>query len=998
MAKIFLDADFITIADIYLAYRKAKSEAFYDSFHPNAQSYAAFESNLQINIESLHSKILNNEQKWWEDIISLGDYLYVPKSIDDAKWASKQKVHYRSVDPNLDWEQRFKDNKEKRIKANYRLIIHPTVEYQIISALWILKVGHKYENVLDEKLCYGNRLRRKQAKKSLEDTKNRELNRDSIGLFSPYFTDYKKWRGEGLKAMKSLVQEGKTITAITMDLASFYHNISPNFMLRPSFLKTINIELNNDEKKFTSLLIESINNWYRNTPDFKTRIEGAIPVGLSASKIISNVLLYELDQQIFDNIQPAYYGRYVDDIFLVFESHTSLLTGESILTYISNKVSCLKINREKGTPPDLRVRLGYAFDSELKFTSSKQKIFSLSSEHGLDFINQISSQINAQSSEYRMLPEVPRDSVIMAEKTLLASPNASLVADALRKADVVSVRRLGFSLLLRDIERYSDDLSPRNWASVRDEFYGLVERYLLTPTGLFEFYNYFSRVFKIMIINDDFEYSKKFICKLYDCFNLITNTTYKKDDSSIKINSCKRYFFLILTESAMQASTNKNFSNWFQLRKVLIQLYDLSNLVARPTPRRKLIQLSKEILLTDFGIRPYKDYWYNAQDEDSKNITFPRTHSIIKTLRLVQLKEFISSTALKKPHWPALAFPTRPLSIQEIALVCPEVLKKPHLFRNSIFALRGARTLYAKNIGIHSDSEDDCYFSVPNKTPSKIYIALTNFETTQDQFKSALNGVPDRSLKRYEDVNNIINDILRAKIKPHYIVFPECSLPRRWAVNIASVLAKQDISLIAGLEYHTNISDKNTFKNDCLVSLTTNWPGYLSNLVFLQPKITPSHDEFHDLKTINKKLFTPEHKPPIFQHGKYQFGVVICSDLTAPMNRVRFQGKVDCLFVLEWNPDVKTFSFLVEGAAHDIHTFVVQVNNRAYGDSRVRAPYRLEYKRDSVRVKGGISNTYVIAEIDYMPLRMFQNTGIMNDKKSVFKPVPIGFKISSNRK
>ena len=101
---------------------------------------------------------------------------------------------------------------------------------------------------------------------------------------------------------------------------------------------------------------------------------------------------------------------------------------------------------------------------------------------------------------------------------------------------------------------------------------------------------------------------------------------------------------------------------------------------------------------------------------------------------------------------------------------------------------------------------------------------------------------------------------------------------------------------------------------------------------------------------------------------------------------------------MEWNPDVKTFSFLIEGAAHDIHTFVVQANNRKYGDSRIRAPYRVDFKRDSVRVKGGLDDFYAIGEVDYRSLRKFQNKGNMADKESEFKPVPIGFKVSSSRR
>ncbi|HCD7245589.1 TPA: hypothetical protein NDZ29_006209, partial [Klebsiella michiganensis] len=140
-------------------------------------------------------------------------------------------------------------------------------------------------------------------------------------------------------------------------------------------------------------------------------------------------------------------------------------------------VECIRIDRKKDSPPNLKIRFQYAEDSDLEFKADKQRIFSLSSQYGIDLINKISSQIREQSSEYRMLPSVPQNSNAMAEKTLLASSDASLVADALRKADALSIRRLGISLLIRDIEKYSQNLNKDEWTDVRKEFYELSGRY-----------------------------------------------------------------------------------------------------------------------------------------------------------------------------------------------------------------------------------------------------------------------------------------------------------------------------------------------------------------------------------------------------------------------------------------------------------------------------------------------------------------------------------------
>lgn len=43
-----------------------------------------------------------------------------------------------------------------------------------------------------------------------------------------------------------------------------------------------------------------------------------IPIGFTSSAILSNWYLMGFDKDIKSKINPSYYGRYVDDILLVF--------------------------------------------------------------------------------------------------------------------------------------------------------------------------------------------------------------------------------------------------------------------------------------------------------------------------------------------------------------------------------------------------------------------------------------------------------------------------------------------------------------------------------------------------------------------------------------------------------------------------------------------------------------------------------------------------------
>jgi hypothetical protein len=229
---------------------------------------------------------------------------------------------------------------------------------------------------------------------------------------------------------------------------------------------------------------------------------------------------------------------------------------------------------------------------------------------------------------------------------------------------------------------------------------------------------------------------------------------------------------------------------------------------------------------------------------------------------------------------------------------------------------------------------------------------------------------------------------------------PELSIPLRWALRAARKLAANGVSLLAGVEYHRDRTTRK-LRNDSLVSLTTYWPGYASSVIVLQPKFEPAHGERQELRTLLGKagvLYKPtgaKAKPTLYGHRDFYFSLLICSDLTNILHRNSLRGEIDALFALEWNPDTKTFAALVESTASDLHAFVVQANNRKFGDSRIRAPAVQDYARDVVQVKGGVSDYYVMGEIDYHQLRAEQRR---KGKKRQFKPVPIGYAMSRYRK
>ncbi len=134
-------------------------------------------------------------------------------------------------------------------------------------------------------------------------------------------------------------------------------------------------------------------------------------------------------------------------------------------------------------------------------------------------------------------------------------------------------------------------------------------------------------------------------------------------------------------------------------------------------------------------------------------------------------------------------------------------------------------------------------------------------------------------------------------------------------------------------------------------------------------------------------------------HNGINFGVMVCSELQNSKARIRFQGAVDALMVLSWNRDLDTFASLIESAALDVHAYTILVNNRKYGDSRVRSPAKESFLRDIARLRGGDNDFVVAATLDISALRAFQSRAKRWPEESdKFKPVPEGFKLHNKRK
>ena len=134
------DRDVFSLGYLYVAYRKAKAEAFYENTHLHAVAFTKYEQALDRNLRRLRDRLVASKADWHTDHTFIGDYAYLPKSVDCSAWDTKDDGHFRALDPRKDWRHRFSES-GRRADASLRLIIRPTVDLQVVSALWVLFVG-----------------------------------------------------------------------------------------------------------------------------------------------------------------------------------------------------------------------------------------------------------------------------------------------------------------------------------------------------------------------------------------------------------------------------------------------------------------------------------------------------------------------------------------------------------------------------------------------------------------------------------------------------------------------------------------------------------------------------------------------------------------------------------------------------------------------------------------------------------------------------------------
>ena len=289
-------------------------------------------------------------------------------------------------------------------KVNY--MFDGPVELHLLSVLWLMIEGQEYDRMLSSH-CSGSRLH--QFVGNDED--------HSAHLFKKYHELYARWRDLGIKKAQDLLSEDRqSVCVVGLDVQEYFYRIQldwetfrtqikrqvPSDSLEDFFMardvlgaklfKCIEEVCKSYREKLTPLLAVT----HPDLPESAT----CLPIGLCASPVIANWYLKEFDDAIIENIRPAYYGRYVDDILMVVAMPKPPEDLDPIKSFMDRVLVNAEILKwdEHHERFELRSRPGL-------FLQKKKCILQFfDAEHSTAGLEKFQKQINENASDFALLP------------------------------------------------------------------------------------------------------------------------------------------------------------------------------------------------------------------------------------------------------------------------------------------------------------------------------------------------------------------------------------------------------------------------------------------------------------------------------------------------------------------------------------------------------------------------------------------------------------------
>ncbi|WP_281695958.1 hypothetical protein [Bacteroides clarus] len=1040
-----------TIEELQDAYNRLRTYVFYDNTDLLLRKQIVeFETNRTKDINSMFG--FSPEPYKLRDIFTVGKKIPITEKLKvltdmlntyHNSTESKDFFNYlfkkisirfypKKINSKTDLPDHFISN--ERVLKQYAVsritaFIHAPIEFHILSVLWIIKKGVSIDSALGSN-CLGNRLLLNQENTSIVQ---------GSGLFKPYYKQYQRWRDTSVKVAKEMLEDKRDVLFINLDVKDYFHSARidskvlydenkryPKELDAYYNLNRLLLKLHLNYTELVAKEYQSPNNFYEQLKkkDNGELDEFILPIGLLSSYVLANNYLKAFDEDVMSKVKPTYYGRYVDDIIMVVPIYKKGIldktSSDNIIAELLSPVIQSDVEDSKSANfADGKLRLKN-FDS-LFCQADKSLFYFFKHDESTLVIDKLKKELDERTSEFRDIPlSADEDSSFETCAYHLLYDGSEGKIKTLKD---YKENRYGLTLYLTN--KIFSSLRQKDKLSKEDAFKILT---LFKGLNCIEYYRMWEKIFTLFLINNN---AKEYVEFYFHCIDQIdkiesidssktvenTNVEYASiRDTLIEYLDCAHELSLALNPQFI--SKTRGVSRHFEFKANELKLssrtlffsnfeptnpqsfwitrFREANFIRHQYVSQPLLNYTKEAKNNTSLIRLSIDHSkYELDDDLLKNS--PRPVKFWECCIAYSYRELANSETgkgilsifekVKGEDIPNNRKEETPKEYQIYLDTVLETYKKANRNHIADYILSGddyKHNFYKSKVRYDDHLCRTELFVNCSKIIKKPKIGFGNTEVKEQNIISSLRGEPNISSDRYNKIATILNRAREEDVD--VLLFPESFIPINLLSSLSRYAEKNRTMIITGLE-HVKIN--NLAFNFIVTVIPVETNGVMDSIVLFRLKNHYSPHE--ELVLHGNHIGVPIPSP-------YRYDIIVwnniylssyyCFELANVTHRSLFKSKIDLMVAIEYNKDTHYFSNIVEASSRDLHVYVAQANTSQYGDSRLTQPSEYANK-DILRLKGGINDTILVAQIDIPKLREFQRKTYaltMNNKE--FKPLP----------
>lgn len=921
------------------AFIKLKASLYYEknNLQLRQQMVEFCVGDVNQKLEVLAERLSSNEN--FEEELDQIDLFILPKKVKSDK-PEDDNILINSFDY------------DKNVVERLMLYANIPMELHIVAVLWVMLFGKELDKRLNQ-YCWGNRL--------IIDEDTNEI-KDGRHLFKPYIKQYQQWWSKAIVEANHLLDNGENVCILNLDIQNYYHSI--RIPLQVDSMVGEGRTLNDFEKTVWQLFVkihESYNAVFKKygfrNDDIK---EGfALPVGLLSSPILANYYLREFDQKVSEELMPAYYGRYVDDILIVLKSSKR---PESLKVFLNGlNLGFKQVEKEKESETK------WQFDENPKLQLQQEKIFLYYFDHkfSTELLSKFEKEQKEHSSEYRFLSD-EEDERFSDELFDFESCFDQMEKSKARFKPQSENKYKLACYLSKFVKRRIQ--KGKNYGKEKEKQLNK----FFQGSHLIKYYFFWEKLFSLYVVSEDhnsFLKLEKQIKKQIEKLNVDGSIEWEKVDGKAierKVKEQMSLYLIIAMKMAVTLGTEK-FAKTIEEKCKDVNKTDSY----RGCHYVRKSHFSK--VLQDF----YEDELYKLNDAE---------RYLPYNIRLWELMYALTYNYLHNDGTKDYGLDLGCLF--EEACRCYNSYNGFDVEKDCTIRIQPSSDEKHKNqklweviVTSYSDEANEL---------GKIRIVPVNIRKHDAAIKDSRRGKRKVGSMETETLLSLLDSIGLIKGRDIFVM-PELSLPTATLSQFVDYSANQEIAFVAGLEY---LNVKGVVYNVELTCLPIEI-NHVKDCVLI-PRIKNHYSPDETAIIVKESFVIPKCSEPnttpsylVCQWRGLFFTTFNCFELTNSPDRSSFVGDVDLLIAITHNKDLSYFDNIAETTCRDLHCYVVVDNVGQYGDTQVVCPKKRDEKF-LAKIKGSTTEdnpfTLTIADMDIKGLREFQKYG-----SGDFKPLPAGY-------